>query len=152
MSSPGSNSALSGVTRTDRSGRSSLWIDGTSAVSFSSGLVSGVDGADGGAGCSLGVLGGTGVDGSLGGVEDGGAGCSDVDGGGVLGSLGAAGGVGSTLETGVSGSCASAPVVAVPNASTAAVVKAPILSRARLTDLSDTRNPPRTLMVCVRCR
>ncbi|GAB2829152.1 hypothetical protein GCM10027200_30750 [Lentzea nigeriaca] len=80
---------------------------------------------------------------------------SDVD-GGVLVSLVGAGvdvgvdvdvdvGVGSALELGVSGSCASAPVVTAPNASTAAVVSAPILSRARLTDLSDKGIPPRMM-------
>ncbi|MGW4208347.1 hypothetical protein ACWEIJ_10210 [Lentzea sp. NPDC004789] len=94
------------------------------------GFVSGVDGA-----------------GVLGSVEGVGDGCSEVD-GDVLGSVVGAGvevdvGVGSALELGVSGSCASAPVVAPPNASAAAVVKAPILSRARLTDFSDKGIPQR---------
>ena len=86
------------------------------------------------------------VVGGAGSVVDGGAGSSEVD-GGVLGSLGgvelggAELGVGSALELGVSGSCASAPVVAAPNARTTAVVRAPMLSRARLTDLSDNGSP-----------
>ncbi|SEP63110.1 hypothetical protein SAMN05216188_10112 [Lentzea xinjiangensis] len=89
----------------------------------------------------------TGADDSvlLGGTEsvvDGGA-ESTVDGGALDSLVGVDGGVCSTLvEAGVSGSsCASAPVVAPPNARTAAVVKAPILSRARLTDLPD-KIPP----------
>jgi hypothetical protein len=108
---------------------------GGAAISFS-GLASGVEGV----GATADVLG------SAEGVDDG-AGCSDA-GGDVLGSVvgvvvdvDVGVGVGSALELGVSGSCASAPVVAPPYASTAAVVKAPILSRARLTDFSDKGIP-----------
>jgi hypothetical protein len=96
------------------------------------------------------VLGCVGAGASLDGVDDGGAGSADgvgsgVD-GGALGSLaGVEGGVGSALDVGVSGSCANAPVVTPPNARATAVVKAPILSRARLTDLSDIWIPQRPL-------
>ena len=91
-----------------------------------------------------------GVPGSLGAVDGGVLGSlGGLDGGGVLGSpdgvdtgvLGSVVCVGSTADVGVSGSCASAPVVAEPNARTTAVVKAPNLSRARLTDLSDKESP-----------
>lgn len=95
-------------------------------------------------GCT-GVLGSAGAEGSLGGVDDGGAGSVEDGGAGSGVDEGVAGdslvGVGSTLDVGVSGSCASAPVVAVPNARTTAVVRAPTLSRARLIDLSDNESP-----------
>jgi hypothetical protein len=94
------------------------------------------------------------VDGSLLGVDDGGAGSLDdggagsvVDVGGGVGSvvdggaLGSLVGVGSTVDVGVSGSCARAPVVAPPNASSAAVAIAVNLSRPRLAGLSDIFPP-----------
>jgi hypothetical protein len=44
-------------------------------------------------------------------------------------------------------SCANAAAEVAPNANTAAVANAPILSRARLTDLSDNESPITTRMV-----
>ncbi|GAA3620975.1 hypothetical protein GCM10022267_03960 [Lentzea roselyniae] len=142
---------MSGVTVTERSGRGSP-VRAAGGVSFfsSSGFVSGMDGVEvDGVVDGTGVLGSAGADGSLGGVgslEDGGVdsvgdgGAGSVVDGGVLGSLVGVG-AGSTLDVGVSGSCASAPVVAPPNARTTAVVRAPALSRARLIDLSDNESP-----------
>jgi hypothetical protein len=78
-------------------------------------------------------------------VEEGGggAGSSEVDGG----ALGSVVGAGSALELGVSGSWATAPAVAPPNARTTAVVNAPNLSSVRLTDLSDKEITPKPIGV-----